>query len=385
MTLLANGVINMYSVLLLIVMLYYTNRSPEKRTLQFSLFMNLMRVTIVLLTLDTIARFDGNPGTYYSVFNHLGNFVMFAIQPTIASIWILYAHLNIFHDEKATQKIVRPLVLFCMSNFILVVINLKTGWFYHIDGANIYHRGPFYIISLMYSLGQVLFAFAMIIKNRRLLDSRHYYSLLFFAVPPLASILLQYLFYGYSLMLNAIVISLLIILLSIQNQSIYTDYLTGIYNRKWLDYYIKMKITASSERSVFSVILLDLDNFKNVNDTYGHDTGDRVLQEITKVLQRSLGKNSHLARYGGDEFYVIVNIENQTDLSEVILQLRRGMEAYNRESGLDQILTFSIGSIQYDPKQNWTVNEFQKRVDELLYLNKANKQKPMSKSEVEVR
>lgn len=186
-------------------------------------------------------------------------------------------------------------------------------------------------------------------------------------------------------MLNAIVISLLIILLSIQNQSIYTDYLTGIYNRKWLDYYIKMKITASNERSVFSVILLDLDNFKNVNDTYGHDTGDRVLQEITKVLQRSLGKNSHLARYGGDEFYVIVNIENQTDLSEVILQLRRGMEAYNRESGLDQILTFSIGSIQYDPKQNWTVNEFQKRVDELLYLNKANKQKPMSKSEVEVR
>ena len=180
MTLLANGVINMYSVLLLIVMLYYTNRSPEKRTLQFSLFMNLMRVTIVLLTLDTIARFDGNPGTYYSVFNHLGNFVMFAIQPTIASIWILYAHLNIFHDEKATQKIVRPLVLFCMSNFILVVINLKTGWFYHIDGANIYHRGPFYIISLMYSLGQVLFAFAMIIKNRRLLDSRHYYSLLFY-------------------------------------------------------------------------------------------------------------------------------------------------------------------------------------------------------------
>lgn len=385
MTLLANGVINLYSVLLLFVMLYYTNRSPEKRTLQFSLFINLMRTTIVLLILDTIARFDGNPGTYYSVFNHLGNFIMFAIQPMIASIWILYAHLNIFHDEKATQRIVRPLVLFCLSNFILVVINLKTGWFYHIDIANVYHRGPFYIISLMYSLGQVLFAFVMIVRNRNLLDSRHYYSLLFFAVPPSASILLQYLFYGYSLMLNAIVISLLIILLSIQNQSIYTDYLTGIYNRKWLDYYIKMKITASSERSVFSVILLDLDNFKNVNDTYGHDTGDRVLQEITKVLQRSLGKNSHLARYGGDEFYVIVNIENQTDLSEVILQLRRGMEAYNRESGLDQILTFSIGSIQYDPKQNWTVNEFQKRVDELLYLNKANKQKPMSKSEVEVR
>lgn len=174
-------------------------------------------------------------------------------------------------------------------------------------------------------------------------------------------------------MLNAIVISLLIILLNIQNQSMYTDYLTGVYNRKWLDYSITNRINRSSTKQSFAAILIDLDDFKAVNDTYGHDAGDKVLQNVARVLKSCLGYESLLARYGGDEFYIIVNTGDADVLQNTIKQLHDCVNAYNESSAIEHKFSISVGSIVYDPNSKWSVADFQKKVDELLYLNKKNK------------
>jgi diguanylate cyclase (GGDEF)-like protein len=174
-------------------------------------------------------------------------------------------------------------------------------------------------------------------------------------------------------MLNAIVLSLLIILLNIQNQSMYTDYLTGVYNRKWLDFAINNRISKSNARSSFAAILIDLDDFKIINDTYGHDVGDKVLQDITKVLKNCLSSEVLLARYGGDEFYILLNSGEPAVVQETIEQLQSCMKIYNETNEQGFKISISVGSIVYDPSSNWSVLDFEKKVDELLYLNKRNK------------
>jgi diguanylate cyclase (GGDEF)-like protein len=326
-----------------------------------------------MLIVDTLGRFDGLAESFYPIFNRVGNFVVFALQPIIPATWVMYAHLNIFQDEERTLKLRKPLLLIVIFNFILVILTQFTGWFYVIDAENIYQRGPFYLISVLFAISLVIVAFIMILMNKDKVEERHYNSLLFFALPPVISIFLQIHIYGISFMLNAIVISLLIILLNIQNQSMYTDYLTGIYNRKWLDYAINQRINRSNAKQSFAAILIDLDEFKTINDTYGHDVGDKVLQSLTQVFKSCLGSESLLARYGGDEFYIILNTGNKDILQRTIEQLRNCMKDYNETNARGFKLSISVGSIVYDPQSNWSVADFQKKVDELLYLNKRNK------------
>ncbi len=90
-----------------------------------------------------------------------------------------------------------------------------------------------------------------------------------------------------------------------------TDSLTGAYNRFELDRIIKQRIEkANVEKSLLALFLLDLDNFKSVNDNLGHYIGDLLLKEIAKRLNSSLRKNDFLARMGGDEFAIILQIDS---------------------------------------------------------------------------
>lgn len=373
MSLVANVVINSYSILLLFVMYFHSSKNPYKASLQHRLYMGLLQLSVVMLIADTFGRFDGNTNVIYPVLNQLGNFVVFALQPIIPATWVMYAHFNIFQDEERTLRLRKPLALLVGANFILVLLNQLTGWYYRINEFNVYARGPYYFVSVLWTISLVMVAFVMILKNKDKVEERHYNSLLFFAIPPVISIFLQIQIYGISFMLNAIVLSLLIILLNIQNLNMYTDYLTGVYNRKWLDFAINNRISKSNARSSFAAILIDLDDFKIINDTYGHDVGDQVLIDITKVLRTCLGFEALLARYGGDEFYILLNSGDTNLVQHTIEQLRNCVKTYNETNERGFIISISVGSIVYDPTSNWSVSDFQKKVDELLYLNKRNK------------
>jgi diguanylate cyclase (GGDEF)-like protein len=214
----------------------------------------------------------------------------------------------------------KPLAFIVLANFILVIANQVTGWYYTIDAANIYYRGPYYFVSVFWTISLVIAAFIMILKNRDKVEN-----------------------------------------------------LTGVYNRKWLDFAINNRISKSNARSSFAAILIDLDDFKIINDTYGHDVGDKVLQDITKVLKNCLSSEALLARYGGDEFYILLNSGDPEVVRETIEQLQSCMKIYNKTNEQGFKISISVGSIVYDPSSNWSVLDFEKKVDELLYLNKRNK------------
>ena len=141
-----------------------------------------------------------------------------------------------------------------------------------------------------------------------------------------------------------------------------TDRLTGIYNRGRFEFVLGQWIK-SMRHYPFSLILYDIDNFKNVNDHFGHAAGDEVLVATTKAVSASIRDNDIFARWGGEEFVVLFNgagIEKAAELAE---RLRKAVEA--NPCGPAGKITISIGVAQYHKDE--AVADFVNRADAKMY------------------
>jgi len=336
---------------------------------QKNLFIMMLDVTIFLIVADTLGRFDGL-GTFYYIANHVGNFLLYALSIVIPSLWILYVSNHIYKDQKQFKKIAIVLLVFNVLNLLLDIISQFNGWYYYIDSNNIYHRGPFLIFTTVFTTIIFITSSFMVLLNKKKIEKRYYFSLIFFAVPPFIGVILQAIFYGTAIVQNGIVISLLLVFLKIQNISIHTDYLTGVYNRKELDKYLENKINSISEDKSFLAIMIDLNNFKYINDTYGHAMGDNVLKTTANLLKSCIKTNDFIARYGGDEFCVIMDTTDNVVIEKMINKINKCLDNYNAISGQPYKVSFSMGYSVYDNKSDMEYKDFQRKIDKLMYENK---------------
>ena len=375
MSFIGNTIINVYSVLILVIIYIHALRHTEMVFLQHKLYMMILQVTIFMLVVDIFSRFDGNPGTIYSVINHIGNFLIYMFNPIIPSLWFLYAYNQVFQEERKMMQRLYPLIIINVINIVVLALSQFYGWFYFIDADNIYHRGPLFWFPVSITVALMLAAFVLIVANRKKIEDKYYFSLVFFAIPPFICVILQIIFYGLSLMLNSVVLSLLIVYFNIQNGNLYIDYITGVNNRKKLDKYMKEKISTSTGNRTFSAILIDMDNFKSINDTFGHDMGDDALETSAMLLKSCLRSNDFIARFGGDEFCIILDLSNKDDLEATVCRINSSAEKYNEHSTRPYKLGFSMGYAMYDYHSHMNVEEFEKQIDLLMYENKrANKE-----------
>lgn len=332
--------------------------------------MTILYITIFMLGVDILSRLDGNAAAIYPVMNTLGNFVIFLMSPILPSLWLAYVHLQVFREERKTKRLLYPLIIINTINAVILIFSQFFGWFYYIDSDNIYHRGPFFLFPAFLTIMLLLVAFTITLINRRKLEKKSFLSLTFFAIPPFISIILQIKFYGISLMLNSVVLSLLVVFLNIQNHSMYTDHLTGVNNRKRLDAYLKEKVDSSTRDKSFSAILIDINNFKYINDTYGHDMGDNALETAAKLLKSCLRTNDFIARFGGDEFCIVLDTSNKTDLEAVICRINSCLETYKESGSHPYALGFSMGYAVYAHHLHMSAEEFLKQIDILMYEEK---------------
>jgi diguanylate cyclase (GGDEF)-like protein len=148
-----------------------------------------------------------------------------------------------------------------------------------------------------------------------------------------------------------------------------TDMLTGIHNRHWLDEQLKREvITSRRYGSPLSIIMFDVDNFKSVNDSHGHEIGDKVLIHVASLAQDLIRNTDLFARWGGEEFMIMCthsSVEGATLLAE---RIRNTMEAARCECCKGLKITASFGVTTYE--KNDDTESFLKRADDALYKAK---------------
>lgn len=151
-----------------------------------------------------------------------------------------------------------------------------------------------------------------------------------------------------------------------------TDGLTGLYVQK----YFRLGLTQEMRRTkryhcTFSLLLLDIDYFKKINDTYGHQIGDAVLRELARLLKSSVRVNDVCARYGGEEFAVIL-LENSPENNFYIGERLRKKIGNYLFSEKKLRLTVSIGMVSYQGENNLNSEDLIKSADLALYQSKNN-------------
>lgn len=153
-----------------------------------------------------------------------------------------------------------------------------------------------------------------------------------------------------------------------------TDSLTGLHNRLYLETHLATLFKRAVERRrPLSILMTDIDRFKLINDTYGHDGGDEVLREFARRLRRNVRGSDLASRYGGEEFFIVMPDTDSTLASIVAERIRREVASTPfviNESGTSVPMTISIGIASVLPNGD-TVQNLLKRADDALYGAKA--------------
>ncbi|MBB5188668.1 MULTISPECIES: diguanylate cyclase [Zhongshania] len=157
------------------------------------------------------------------------------------------------------------------------------------------------------------------------------------------------------------------------NQLASRDALTQCWNRRMIDELFTNSIAESTrKRSSFSIMVLDIDHFKAVNDTYGHAAGDLALKHVVNILNTNLREYDQVGRYGGEEFVILLPATDENEAWGVAERVRSAIQfqptVINDGAKID--LTVSIGIAQFDRSRDINQNTFFERADKALYTAK---------------
>ncbi|ACO03969.1 MAG TPA: GGDEF domain-containing protein [Persephonella sp.] len=150
------------------------------------------------------------------------------------------------------------------------------------------------------------------------------------------------------------------------------DPLTDLLNRTVMDMIIARTIEISKiSETPFSIAMLDVDNFKRINDTYGHIVGDCVLKEIAKIIKKSLRKSDFVFRYGGEEFLVLLPSTDSKHAYRIMERTRKNIEKASIKCDSHKInVTISIGLITVYPDETLNIKQIIQKADQNLYTAK---------------
>lgn len=297
------------------------------------------------VSLDYIFLQSDAPNAW--IFRRITSCINFAASPLIPIL--LY---RIFRRSKCPKIYYLPSLL----NIIICIFSMFSKVVFSISEQNTYGRGRFFFLPIAVSI----FYLVILIQQMRVFSRRNNRSeQIFLSVTIGALLFCMYLEIakGYILLDWACVaISLILYYLLINVNSAILDPLTEAYNRAM---YMK-RLSEIQGNTVAAIGLIDINNFKMVNDQFGHDAGDKYLISLVQTLQKEMDKGSRLYRIGGDEFAVISG--KWTDL-QMKDKLSRGLDNANKQD-----MDFAFGVAQFKPGDN--LDEILNIADKNMYLHK---------------
>ncbi|WP_428026459.1 diguanylate cyclase [Arcobacter sp.] len=150
------------------------------------------------------------------------------------------------------------------------------------------------------------------------------------------------------------------------------DHLTQLYNRRYFtEAAITMQSLSIRNNHHVSIIILDVDNFKNINDTYGHSVGDNVIVSLSRILENNCRKSDIVARFGGEEFVILLYNTSLSFAQSIAENIRENVEDYFLEINKEKLsFTLSLGVAQFDAKLDKDIESTINRADKALYAAK---------------
>lgn len=331
---------------------------------------------LVMLSLEVpYVMFNGFPR--FRKLNYWSNVVYHMVQVIPPIIFILYIDYIVFRSRRNLRRKALYWLPFVLVFMALSFVNIATGAFFTVDAGGFYQRQ--FMLPVMFFLQYVpaVYSLWFLFDARRRIDRRNIGVLLFFPIPAIIASILQFVVPGLTLVWPAVSLGLIALYMSLQNRQLTEDYLTGAYNRRALDEYMLSKVRHCEPGKTFSAFMIDLDKFKKINDRLGHKTGDEALIESVQILRRAVRSSDFIARYAGDEFVIVLDSTDESDLRNVAMRIQQEADRSNSSGARYYNLGFSIGMGIFDPLVDQNIENFMKRIDQYMYEIKRKKKSNM--------
>jgi len=154
------------------------------------------------------------------------------------------------------------------------------------------------------------------------------------------------------------------------------DPLTGFMNRQQLDQWVEYRINHFKRMGPFCYIIVDINQFKAINDGYGHALGDLALRTLSDILFRSIKKSDKLARFGGDEFVILLETDDEDDVHQALWRFQKELDERNLSRSEPFILSYSYGYALYRPDEVRDSGELFAKAERMMFKAKKRRKKP---------
>ena len=361
-------------IILTLMLRYNTSLEPHVRR-AFAVLSGMALLELVVYNLELWTAAWPEPSTLRVLLSAIG----YSIRPAIVYL-IIY-----INDRNGRRWERRLLAIPCVVGVLIAFSAFFSDAAYYYDSANQFHRGPLGYFSLVIIAFNLLLLVPLAVRNQRA-QSREAHDRLEFAVLAIcilyicAAMAFEALFNIRSIGRSATVFSAIFYFMYFQtkqyndsvraisshaHEELSLDRLTGVYNKRGFAERVSGELAAHSGGQ--ALLFMDVDRFKDINDSYGHLAGDAVLKGIATALKVFFRSDDVIGRFGGDEFYVFINDISEGSLDQRLSELVQaiGQERFGPDRNIP--VTLSIGAICFTGERDADLTELLDIADKALY------------------
>lgn len=354
--------INILVCIFLGVVLYLVSTNNSKSNYKNRIYIYMIIISIILLLIEAVSIIIIDKKiSNLALFNKIINIISFSIAPALAYLGVLHEEVEL----KKNKKIIIPFLI----NIIICMLNLKYDLVFSLSADNEYKRGFLFLIPSMVAIFYFIIFFKTLFKKKKEYRKNNFKILILILSIPLVGLVIQILNSQYVVLWSSAGMALIIFYLFNRENEFKYDNLTGACNRYALEVYASNRLFKNKN---ITLIYIDVNDFKKINDTYGHHEGDLVLKRLVKVLYYSIDVKDIIVRIGGDEFMIITKLCKEEEVCNLVKQINRNISLSTELNFKEYTVTISCGYKTFDltKDRNKNIDRLINRVDGLMYAEK---------------
>jgi len=372
MEILSQVQINIVLFILLLILFGHTYFNMNRKNITNRLFMWIMGLTGVTLMLEMFSVILNNSDLkQFMVLHKMVNVMGFTMTPIIPFLGYVFCKEWVNRYQSVKIKLKKILIVPLFINGIMALISYSWNVLFYVTRENIYERGPLFFILPCISYMYFGYNLYFIYKQRKKFT---WYEIRIFNLFYISAAIftgIQLIYSGYLTIWNGTAMMVVIIYIFILNDQAHRDRLTGLENYSSYEHYVE-NISYKKINKLF-IINIDIDDFKNVNDQYGHHEGDEAIKTFANLLIESFPlRQKKLIRLGGDEFLILLEEQRKEIAENYIQNLTKNVEIYNKTGEKPYRLKFSYGIASYT-NSNESIHELLKCADQMMYEHKQSR------------
>jgi diguanylate cyclase (GGDEF)-like protein len=315
---------------------------------------------------------SGYPGraAYYVLYADLVIYYIFHV----ASLYYLFIFIDYlsFKDSVRTKKVSKCVWAIFIIHGIILMLNMPLGFYFYLTPENVFSHGDKFFIRLIIGyLPALMVAFDLFFLAKNFKKSQIYLALFFIIFTSLGSII-DIVLNTNGLVWPCFAAAILYAYFFIVRSDSKIDSLTGIGNRYSFNEFIR-QLSHQSGKQAYSVVMIDLDQFKESNDTLGHLEGDNALRDMAAIIKSSIRVSDFAARYGGDEF--VLAVRKESDIARLMERIQQVIDNQNDKKVRPYKIQISYGCGVFTPNSGQSIEVFLSDIDSLMYKQKAAKRR----------